>query len=76
MASSSTAFKSFSLLNDVLEIKPQDEIFKFDVEENKRLLRDSPWTRECVFLTSMQLIELGLKFIPVLIISRYVRSLR
>jgi COP9 signalosome complex subunit 5 len=47
MASSSdTALKSFALTNDVIEISPQDEIYKFDVEANRRLIREQPWTSE------------------------------
>ncbi|KAL4242820.1 COP9 signalosome complex subunit 5 [Abortiporus biennis] len=47
MASSSgIALKTFSLANDITQISPQDEIYKFDVEANKRLLRDAPWTKE------------------------------
>lgn len=48
MASSSTAFKTFSLTNDILEVSPQDEIFKYDPEADKRLAREQPWSRECV----------------------------
>lgn len=48
MAAGTTAFKSFSLSNDILEVSPQDEIFKFDPEANKRLNREAPWTKECV----------------------------
>jgi COP9 signalosome complex subunit 5 len=43
---SSTAFRTFSLANDVLEISPQDEIYKFDVEANKRIISEAPWTKE------------------------------
>ena len=46
----STAFKSFALANDILEVSPQDEIFRFDPEANKRLNREAPWTKECVRL--------------------------
>ncbi len=47
MASSSdTALKSFALTNDIREISPQDEIYKFDVEANRRLIREQPWTSE------------------------------
>ena len=49
---SGTALKTFSLTNDIKEISPQDEIFKLDVDANKRLLRDSPWSRECVAILS------------------------
>ncbi|EKM56608.1 uncharacterized protein PHACADRAFT_253814 [Phanerochaete carnosa HHB-10118-sp] len=43
---SGTAFKSFSLANDILEVSPQDEIFKFDPEANKRLNREAPWAKD------------------------------
>jgi len=47
MASSSdTALKTFSLTNDIKEISPQDEIYKFDVDANRRLIREQPWAHE------------------------------
>jgi COP9 signalosome complex subunit 5 len=47
MASSSdTALKTFSLANDIIEIPPQDEIYRYDPEANKRLMREQPWTSE------------------------------
>jgi len=47
MASSSDhALKTFSLANDIKEIHPQDEIYKYDPEANKRLIREQPWTSE------------------------------
>jgi COP9 signalosome complex subunit 5 len=47
MASSSdTALKTFSLRNDIKEISPQDEIYKYDAEANRRLMREQPWTSE------------------------------
>ncbi|KZS99364.1 uncharacterized protein LAESUDRAFT_668073, partial [Laetiporus sulphureus 93-53] len=48
-ASSSTAFKTFSLINNILDLSPQDEIYRFDPEENRKILRDQPWIRECVY---------------------------
>ena len=48
MASSSTALKTFSLANDILEVSPQDEIYRFDPAANAKLNRESPWTKECV----------------------------
>ncbi|OCH93914.1 Mov34-domain-containing protein [Obba rivulosa] len=41
-----TAFKTFSLANDILEVAPEDEIFRFDPEENKKLLREAPWAKD------------------------------
>jgi hypothetical protein len=47
MASSSdTALKTFALTNDIKEISPQDEIYKYDAEANRRLIREQPWTSE------------------------------
>ncbi|KAJ7072431.1 JAB1/Mov34/MPN/PAD-1 ubiquitin protease-domain-containing protein [Mycena amicta] len=42
----STALKSFSLANDVVEIPPEDEIFRFDAESNKRINREAPWSKD------------------------------
>ena len=44
--SSSTALKTFSLTNEILEVSPQDEIYRFDVEANKKINRDALWTKE------------------------------
>jgi COP9 signalosome complex subunit 5 len=49
-SSSNTALKTFSLANDVLNVSPQDEIYKFDVELNKKINRDAPWAKESVRL--------------------------
>ncbi|KAF9815784.1 hypothetical protein IEO21_04368 [Rhodonia placenta] len=45
-SSSSTAFKTFSLTNDVVEVSPQDEIYRFDPEANRTLNREQPWARD------------------------------
>ncbi|KAH7909827.1 JAB1/Mov34/MPN/PAD-1 ubiquitin protease-domain-containing protein [Hygrophoropsis aurantiaca] len=44
--SSSTAFKTFSLANDVLEVSPQDEIYAFDAEANRKINREELWTKD------------------------------
>ena len=47
MASSSNiALKTFSLANDIKEISAQDEIFRYDPAENRRINNDKPWVRE------------------------------
>lgn len=46
-SSSDTALKTFSLTNDVLEVSPQDEIYRYDKEENTRINREAPWSNEC-----------------------------
>lgn len=43
---SKTAFQSFSLENDILQIPPQDEIYKFDSDANKEINSKAPWTKE------------------------------
>lgn len=40
------ALQSFSLANDITNVSPQDEIYKYDVEENKKILRAEPWKSE------------------------------
>ncbi|KAH9939870.1 Mov34-domain-containing protein [Amylocystis lapponica] len=46
MASSSTAFKTFSLANDILDVSPQDEIYRYDSDANRRINREAPWARD------------------------------
>ncbi|KAG6884932.1 hypothetical protein C0993_007196 [Termitomyces sp. T159_Od127] len=47
-SSSSTAQKNFNLANNIIELSPQDEIYRFDQEANRKLNREMPWTKECV----------------------------
>ncbi|KIJ63800.1 hypothetical protein HYDPIDRAFT_40823 [Hydnomerulius pinastri MD-312] len=44
--SSTTAFQTFSLTNQIFQVSPQDEIYAFDVEANKRILQQSPWEQD------------------------------
>jgi len=46
--SSKMALQTFSIENDILEIPPQDEIYRFDEAANKKINRESPWAQECV----------------------------
>ena len=45
-SSNSTAFKTFSLENSILNVPPQDEIFRFDPEANQQILSAQPWKNE------------------------------
>ncbi|KAI0727448.1 Mov34-domain-containing protein [Fomitopsis betulina] len=45
-SSSNTALKTFSLTNDIVDVSPQDEIYRFDQEANRRLLNEAPWARD------------------------------
>ncbi|KAI0264646.1 Mov34-domain-containing protein [Gloeopeniophorella convolvens] len=61
MASSSdTALRSFSLTNDIKDISPQDEIYKFDVEANKRLNREQPWVNDPHYFKSCKISAVAL----------------
>jgi len=40
------AFKNFSLTNDILEVPPQDEIYRYDVKANKQINDEQPWAKE------------------------------
>lgn len=45
-SSSDIAFQTFSLANQISDVSPQDEIFAFDPEANKRILQQSPWEQD------------------------------
>ena len=49
--SSKMALQTFSIENDILEISPQDEIYRFDEAANKQINREAPWAQECVILS-------------------------
>jgi hypothetical protein len=55
MSSSRTALQSFSLANNVSSLSPQDEIYRFDAEANKRINRDAPWAKESVSFSDFML---------------------
>ena len=43
---SKTALKTFALENNVLEVSPSDEIYRFNVDEDKRINQEAPWKKE------------------------------
>ncbi|KAF8327991.1 JAB1/Mov34/MPN/PAD-1 ubiquitin protease-domain-containing protein [Amanita rubescens] len=43
---SQTALKSFSLENNILEISPQDEIYRFNPDQDKRINQEAPWKND------------------------------
>ncbi|KAH9897059.1 Mov34-domain-containing protein [Cubamyces lactineus] len=45
-SSSNIALQTFSLENDIKELDAQDEIFRYDPQENKRINMDRPWARD------------------------------
>jgi COP9 signalosome complex subunit 5 len=58
--SSSTALKTFSLANDILNVSPQDEIYKFDAEANKRINREAPWSKDPHYFKSCKISAIAL----------------
>jgi hypothetical protein len=45
-SSSSTAQKTFELANEVRPLDPADEIFLYDAEKQKELVKQAPWKTE------------------------------
>ncbi|RDX54713.1 Mov34-domain-containing protein [Lentinus brumalis] len=43
---SNIALKTFNLANDIKELSAQDEIFRYDPAENRRINNDKPWVRD------------------------------
>jgi COP9 signalosome complex subunit 5 len=48
MAQSKTALKTFSLTNDIVDISPQDQIYKYDAAADRLINNQSPWSSEYV----------------------------
>lgn len=47
-SSTSTAQKSFEILNEIRPLDPADEIFLYDAEKQKELVKQAPWKTESV----------------------------
>ncbi|ESK84340.1 cop9 signalosome complex subunit 5 [Moniliophthora roreri MCA 2997] len=45
-ASSSTARQTFDLVNNVQELSPEDEIFKYDPVEHRKIVNAAPWKED------------------------------
>jgi hypothetical protein len=46
MAQSQMALKTFSLANDVVDVSPQDEIYRYDAAADRQINQQSPWSSE------------------------------
>jgi COP9 signalosome complex subunit 5 len=44
--SRSTALKTFSLENDIREVSPEDEIYRYDAKADKKINDEEPWKHE------------------------------
>ncbi|KAF8157102.1 JAB1/Mov34/MPN/PAD-1 ubiquitin protease-domain-containing protein [Crassisporium funariophilum] len=58
--SRNTALQTFSLTNNILEVPPQDEIYRFDVEANKQINREAPWTKDPHYFKSCKISAVAL----------------
>ncbi|KAF8873776.1 Mov34-domain-containing protein [Infundibulicybe gibba] len=59
-SSSNTALQTFSLNNNVLEVSPQDEIYRFDAAENRRINREEPWKKDPDYFKSCKISAVAL----------------
>jgi len=57
---STTALQSFSLANDISTLSPQDKIYKFDVEANRRINQEAPWDKEPNYFKSCKISAVAL----------------
>jgi len=44
--SSSTALKTFSLENNIRQVSPEDEIYRYDADADKKINDEEPWKQE------------------------------
>jgi len=58
--SSRTALQNFSLANSILEISPQDEIYRFNPDENRRIDAEAPWTKDPHYFKSCKISAVAL----------------
>ncbi|KAF8583465.1 Mov34-domain-containing protein [Ramaria rubella] len=59
-SSSSTALKTFSLTNDILEVSQQDEIFKYDSAANRAVYNAAPWSKDPHYFKSCRISAIAL----------------
>ncbi|KAJ3512408.1 hypothetical protein NLJ89_g3542 [Agrocybe chaxingu] len=60
MSGSNIALGSFSLMNNITEISPQDEIYRFDAEANKKINREAPWAKDPHYFKSCRISAIAL----------------
>lgn len=60
MASSSIAQKTFELSNQIIDLSPQDQIFRYDADEDKKVNRESLWTKDPHYFKSCKISAVAL----------------
>ncbi|KAG6840034.1 hypothetical protein C0991_009461 [Blastosporella zonata] len=59
-SSSSTAQQTFNLANKIIDVSPQDEIYRFDAAEKRRLDQESPWSNDPHYFKSCKISAVAL----------------
>lgn len=75
-SSSSSALKSWTLTNTINEISPHDAIYKFDSEENRKIMREQPWTKDPHYFKSCKISAIALIKMVVQIVTRVLLLIR
>lgn len=52
---SKIAYQTFSLENDIKEVDPKDKLFDFEEVEQRRIVKEEPWKKECAHPSSRRL---------------------
>lgn len=60
MAQSKVALQTFSLTNDIVEVSPQDQIYKYDAAADRAINNQSPWSTDPHFFKSCQISAVAL----------------
>ncbi|THV07255.1 Mov34-domain-containing protein [Dendrothele bispora CBS 962.96] len=55
-----TALKTFSLANDIVEVSPDDNIYRFDTEADKKINDEQPWTKDPHYFKSCKISAVAL----------------
>ncbi|KAJ3773950.1 Mov34-domain-containing protein [Lentinula raphanica] len=55
-----TALKTFSIENDIIELSPSDDIYKYDSEADRKINRESPWSKDPHYFKSCKISAVAL----------------
>ncbi|PWN44857.1 Mov34-domain-containing protein [Ceraceosorus guamensis] len=59
-SSSTTALKTFDILNDVITLDATDSVFAYDADEQRRILNESPWKKDPHFFQRVRISAVAL----------------
>lgn len=60
MAQAKMALQTFSLSNDIVEVSPQDEIYKYDAAADRQINNQSPWATDPHYFKSCRISAVAL----------------